>query len=237
MARSIGVDVVRYQPSTHYLARRMQLLRSHDIDLILDIGANDGQYAIEVRRLGYRGRIVSFEPLPDVATRLRERTADDPAWTMRAVALGDAPGSATINIAGNSASSSLLSMLPEHEHLAPGTACVGHVKVDVERFDDIADEVIEGAANPYMKIDTQGFEARVLEGAKGSLDRIAGMQLELSIVPLYGSAPLYIEILHRLDAAGFVLMGIEPGFSDPSSGQLLQFDGIFYRPESIAVEE
>ena len=231
IARAAGFDVVRYQPTSHYLARRAQLLRAHSVDLVLDVGANDGQYAAEIRRFGYQGRIVSFEPLPDAVERLKARRAADAAWEIRGVALGDEPGMMTINIAGNSASSSLLPMLPAHERYAPGTSSVGETRVPVQRLDEIAEAVLSGADRPFLKIDTQGFEARVLDGASTTLDQIAGVQIEISIVPLYAGAPLAMEMLERVGAYGFELMGIEPGFSDADSGRLLQFDGVFFRPE------
>ncbi len=230
LSRRQGVDIVRYQPTTHYLARRMQLLRSTGVDLVLDVGANDGEYATELRRIGYQGRMISFEPLPDAVERLRQRSADDDRWDVRPVALGDASGTTSLNVAGNSASSSLLTMRPEHERYAPGTGTVGVVEIVVERLDDIAADVLGEAARPFVKIDTQGFERRVLDGAAATISRVMGLQVELSIVPLYDEAPPMLEMLEYLDGLGFELMGLEPGFSDSQSGRLLQFDGVFYRP-------
>ena len=231
LVRSIGLDVVRYQPTTHPLARRASLLQAHGVDLVLDVGASDGEYSAGLRRLGYRGRIISFEPLPDVAKRLRERSAADEAWTTKDFALGAESDIRAINIAGNSSSSSLLPMLPEHERYAPGTGTIGKVEIMVHRLDDIADDVIGTAERPFLKIDTQGFEGRVLDGASATLSRIVGLQVELSIVPLYEGAPTWIPMAERISAYGYELMGVEPGFSDPVTGRLLQFDGLFFRPE------
>jgi FkbM family methyltransferase len=235
VARSLGVDVVRFQPTTHYLARRAALLRAHGIDLIIDVGAHDGEYALQTRRLGFDGRIVSFEPLPDVALRLAERSSRDPDWEVRPVALGVETGATRINVAGNSASSSLLPMLPDHERYAPGTGIVGSLGVEVQRLDDIADEVLADSRRPFLKIDTQGYERQVLEGARVTLGRIAGIQVELSIISLYEGAPSLMEMLESVTADGFELMGLEPGFSDPVTGRMLQFDGLFFRPELTGV--
>ena len=136
-----------------------------------------------------------------------------------------------INIAGNSSSSSLLTMLPEHERYAPGTGTIGKVEIMVHRLDDIADDLIGTAERPFLKIDTQGFEGRVLDRASATLSRIVGVQVELSIVPLYEGAPTWIPMAERISAHGYELMGVEPGFSDPVTGRLLQFDGLFFRPE------
>ena len=235
IARSFGVDVVRFRPTTHYLARRAALLRAHGVDLIIDVGAHEGEYALQVRRLGFDGRIVSFEPLPDVALRLGERTSRDSDWEVRPVALGAETSSMRINVAGNSASSSLLPMLPDHERYAPGTGIVESLEVRVQRLDDIADDVLAGSRRPFLKIDTQGYERQVLEGARATLGRIAGIQVELSIISLYDGAPSMMEMLESVTADGFELMGIEPGFSDPLSGRLLQFDALLFRPELTGV--
>lgn len=231
VVRAAGFDVVRFQPSSHPLARRFRLFDVFGIDLVVDVGANDGGYGSELRRLGYRGRIVSFEPLPDAIERLDRRRAGDTSWEARDVALGDVDGEATIQIAGNSASSSLLPMLAAHERYEPRSRPVGRLTVQVRRLDDIAGDVLKDSRRPLLKLDTQGYEGRVLDGAERTLGRCSGVQVELSLVPLYEGAPLAHEMVDRLTAAGFQLMGIEPGFSDPASGQLLQFDGVFFRPE------
>jgi hypothetical protein len=83
--------------------------------------------------------------------------------------------------------------------------------------------------NAYMKIDTQGFEKNVIEGAKESLKDIKGLQLELSMVELYQGETLVTDMINYIEDKGFTLYSLEPGFYDTKSGQLLQVDGIFYR--------
>jgi FkbM family methyltransferase len=230
LLRARHVDVVRFQPETHWLARRWSLLMAWGVDLVVDVGANDGEYATTLRRLGYRGRIVSFEPLPDAAARLRARHARDAHWTSYELGLGDVQGTAELHIAGNSASSSFLPMLASHEQHAPESMFVGSTTVRIATLDQLADEVMAGARRPFLKIDTQGYEQRVLAGATQSIGRFVGIQLELSIEPLYEGAPDHLEMLRTIDELGFVLMGIEPGFSDRKTGRMLQFDALAFRP-------
>jgi FkbM family methyltransferase len=227
--RARGFDLVRFRPQSHWLARRASLLRAFEVDLVVDVGANDGEYGRSLRRLGYRGAIVSFEPLPDAAARLRSNHLRDEHWRSYELALGDAPGSAELYIAGNSASSSLLAMLPSHERYAPGSAYVGRTTVRVTTLDALADDVLGSAVRPFLKIDTQGSEGRVLDGARQCMARFVGVQLELSIEPLYEGAPGYIDMLARVQAEGFTLMSIEPGFSDLETGRMLQFDAVAFR--------
>jgi hypothetical protein len=102
--------------------------------------------------------------------------------------------------------------------------------VPLTTIDVLANELFGTARRPFLKIDTQGSEGRVLDGASTSLERIVGLQLELSIEPLYDGAPHYLEMLSRVEREGFVLMSVEPGFSDRVTGRMLQFDALAFRP-------
>ncbi|REO49609.1 FkbM family methyltransferase, partial [Mycobacterium tuberculosis] len=80
------------------------------------------------------------------------------------------------------------------------------------------------------KIDVQGFEKQVIAGGDSTVhDRCVGMQLELSFQPLYEGGMLIREALDLVDSLGFTLSGLQPGFTDPRNGRMLQADGIFFR--------
>jgi len=98
----------------------------------------------------------------------------------------------------------------------------------VRRLDKVFDQYVRPDDKTYLKIDVQGYEMHVLEGATAVLDRIVGLQIEMSLVPMYEGGPLFGDIVAWANAHGFALMGIEPGFAHPVSGRLLQFDGVFY---------
>jgi FkbM family methyltransferase len=227
--RRLGWDVVPLDHRVHPLARRARLLASHGIDLVLDVGANEGQYARELRAIGYRGRIVSFEPLSAPFGRLEAALGNDAGWRGRQVAVGPQIGRATIHVAANSWSSSLLPMLPAHERLAPGSGYVGEEEVAITTLEALVREHARDEERLFVKVDTQGYERRVLESAGPALSRITGLQLELSIVPLYEGEELLSSMLRWLEERGFILMSLEPGHADPATGQLLQVDGVFFR--------
>lgn len=216
--------VVRRHPAT----RRQRLLAAHGIDVVLDVGAARGGYATELREFGYTGRIVSFEPLAAAHAELAAAAAGDPAWTTRNLALGDTSGPQTINVASNSDSSSLLPMADGHRDASPDIDYVGTETIEVARLDDLAPELLGDADRAFLKIDTQGFERSVLAGAAGTLDRLAGIQLELSFVELYEGGMLADEAIAFCYDHGFVLTGLDQGFSDPG-GAVLQADGVFLR--------
>ena len=181
-----GYDLTRFDAASHYLARRKLLFRSLAIDTVLDVGANAGQYARQLRGdLGYQGRILSFEPLESAFALLERRTARDAKWKAFKLALGENNSADEINVAGNSVSSSLLDMLPSHERSAPESRYVSRQPVQVRTLDSMYDDVCAPTDNVYLKIDTQGFESKVLKGAERWLGRIRAVQMEMSLVPLY----------------------------------------------------
>jgi FkbM family methyltransferase len=230
LLRRCGLDVRRYDPQQDAVRRRQLLLAHHDVRLVLDVGANAGQYARLLRRGGYTHRIVSFEPQSSAFEVLRNRAVRDPNWSAMNLALSDADGTARFNVAGNSLSSSLLGMLPAHSESAPESSYVGHEAVTTRRLDGLLQTLaIEGTA-VYLKVDTQGSELKVLLGAGAALRLIDTLELELSLVPLYQGAPLFADMLAWLAERGYELVGLEPAFSDPRSGRLLQADGFFHRP-------
>src|SRR5260370_18092929 len=139
-----------------------------------------------VRRGGFRGKIISFEPLAEAHSKLRQAAGSDPLWTVAPrMALGDHAGTLLMHVAGSSASSSALPMLDAHLRAAPESAYIGTETVAVSRLDTVAEDLQVGGQNLFLKIDVQGFEPQVLDGATRLLDRIQGMELELSLTPLY----------------------------------------------------
>jgi len=239
MLRNVfGLEVSwsRNQPPTEAQQEAMKLvasLQKFGIDLVLDVGANTGQFATEIRHCGYTGRIVSFEPLSQAHGELVQSSIGDTMWdAYPRCALGDREGEAEINIAGNSESSSILPMLEAHRSAAPQSAYQGKEVVPIKTLDEVAGPYLKDARAAFMKIDTQGFEWQVLDGARDTLQHIRGILVELSLVPLYEGQHLWLEVIDRLEAEGFTLWGFKPVFSDQTSGRTLQVDGIFFRSAS-----
>lgn len=214
------------------LFRLVTLLRHNKVDLVIDVGANNGGYGTELRQLGYRGAIVSFEPLPGAYARLVERTRRDDSWTCHQIALDDTEGVKDLNVAGNDgASSSFLEMLPRHVAAAANSRYVEQLPVSVRRLDSMWGEINRPGARAFLKIDVQGLETNVLRGAEQTLPSLIGVQLELSLVPLYEGAAGYLDMLRFMTKSGFALVGLEPGFWDEMTGQTLQVDALFLRDE------
>jgi FkbM family methyltransferase len=222
-------QAVRREPLHPFWRSRMALLRRMDCDLVLDVGANAGMYVEGLRANGWPGPAVSLEPLASAFADLEARAASDPAWTARRLALADEAGELELHIAGNSASSSLLPMTDLHTEAAPMSAVVGTETVPVTRLDDVIDEVASGAKRAWLKLDVQGGELRVLEGGRRALDRVAALDVELSLEVLYEGQPDLMDVVTWLRDAGFDLVTLEEAFKHPETGQLLQCDGLFAR--------
>ena len=228
LLQRVGYDIQR-MPSDPAIRERIRLLNDHGVTLILDIGANEGQYAKVMRACGYTGRVVSFEPLPDAYAKLKASSAPDPLWITVNSAVGDRDGVVTMNISQNSYSSSILNMLPRHLESAPDSRFVGKVGAPVCRVDTIFNQYCRANDRVFLKIDTQGYDRKVIEGCSESLKRIVGFQLELSLAPLYEGETLMPEMVDLMRSYGYVLLHLEGGHRNYQTGELLQVEGIFYK--------
>ncbi|MDJ0947408.1 MAG: FkbM family methyltransferase [Alphaproteobacteria bacterium] len=208
------------------------LLDAHGVTVVLDVGANTGQYAGYLRAAGWTGRIVSFEPQTAAHAQLTEAARADPAWTVAPpVALGAAEGAQVLHVSAESDMSSLREMRADFLSVSPTSRKVGEETVRVAPLDSLFDDHVGPADRAFLKIDTQGSEAEVLAGAGASLARIVGLQLELSLVPLYEGEADYRALLDRVHGLGFAPYLIIPGYWSRHLGRMVQFDGIFFRME------
>ena len=230
LIRSSGWDLRRYKHVHVPVYQLVSAFEMQQINVVFDIGANEGQFAKEIRENGYSGKIVSFEPLSSARKKLEEHASGDPNWEVHEQsAIGCEDSEIEINIAGNSVSSSVLPMLSSHACAADGSAYIGSEKVPIAKLDSVADRYLFKGSRLFIKIDTQGFEWQVLDGARETLDLACGLLCELSLVPLYDGQRLWRDICDRLEAEGFMLWALQNGFTDPRTGQSLQMDGVFLR--------
>jgi FkbM family methyltransferase len=180
------IELIKPTLTLHPLIKRKQLLSKYKINTVFDVGANIGQYAEQLRNIGYRGKIISFEPLNSAYSELVKRAQSDLEWETWNIALGSEDGISQINVAGNSQSSSILDMLPSHLQSAPNSKYIETQEIKIKKLDSVFDEITnnnQGCGNIYLKLDVQGFEKNVIEGAAESLKKINILQLELSLLP------------------------------------------------------
>ena len=207
------------------------ILNDRNVDLVVDVGANVGQTGLGLRQAGYTGRILSFEPVPAAHAALCAAAAGDDAWTVaERMAIGDRDGEIEINVADSTDMSSALDASDELLRTLPKTRSANRIVAPLHRLDSILPELAGGARNLFLKVDTQGFERNVLNGAPDTLRRIRGLQMELSLFPLYRGEETYLPFLNDLHAMGMEpLMIVETNFSRTLKRQL-QIDVVFGRP-------
>ena len=210
--------------------RLVRVLEHHGIDLVFDIGANVGQYGRRLRRGGYTGRIVSFEPLSTAHAELQKEATGDSDWTVAPrMAIGDSDVPVSINISAESDMSSVLDFTAEMADLLDSSAYVGSEVASQARLDAVLGKYAGTTDRIMLKIDTQGAEARVLNGARGVLSRLTAIQLELSIVPVYAGEEDYRAMIDRLDEWGFTPVLFIPGYFNRRTARLIGMDGVFVR--------
>lgn len=228
IAQRFGYDIL-HTPTDSIVRQQVDLFRKYNINLVFDIGANVGQYSQRLRKMGFDGQIVSFEPLPDAFNQLNAVAAKDPSWTVVHTAIGNFVGETPLNVSRNSYSSSILDVLPVHLESAPESIPSYKINVPIQTIDSLIDKYYTDNCHLYVKIDTQGYEKQVFEGSIQSIDKISGFQMELSLIPLYRGETLMYDMMNILRAYGFKLNIIEGGHRNYKTGEILQIEGYFYR--------
>ena len=215
-------------------AQLVRTFRHFGIDAVIDVGANRGQYGRRLRRYGYRGPILSIEPLPDAHAILIREAAGDPAWRVAPpMALGARTGSAEIEVSAERDMSSLLPQAPLLERISPSSRVERRLRVPLHRLDEL-EGIPPDWQRLFLKLDVQGYEMQVLEGAGRLWPRIVGLQVEMALVRLYRGEPGFREVVAALEARGYALHLLIPGYFEPKLARQLQVDGVFYRLEQGA---
>ena len=234
IADALGYRLVKKKRDhSHIESHLPKLLEGLGINCVVDAGANRGQYAAMLRRLGYAGRIVSFEPVPAVYGELMRAAEGDPHWFTHPLGLGSVDESRRIHVYERS---ELASLLPASEYglrASKGKAReVAQLEVPVRRLDGLWDEIGAGLADPrvFLKMDTQGCDLEVFAGARGCLDLVRGLQSELSVLAVYEGMPDYVTSLAEYRRWGFEVTGFFKVFRDKRTQLLGEFDCVMIRP-------
>jgi FkbM family methyltransferase len=224
------VDIVRY-PCRHSLEGRLRtLLKALEIHLVIDVGANLGQFGETVRRVGYQGAIVSFEPVAEHFAALTRTSRKDPLWVCQQLALGSKEGVQTVHVMRSGELSSFLKPSDFGRRCFPGNVPDHQEDVQVRRLDSLFNSLIEGigSGGVFLKIDTQGYDLEVLRGASGCLGEVAMLMLELSIKPIYDHMPNWMVALEEVRRRGFSVAGLYPITHDRDM-TVIEYNGIFVR--------
>lgn len=207
----------------------IDFIEDRAIAMVVDVGANTGQFGLSLRRAGYRGKILSIEPGNAEFEALSREAKTDGNWEALHCALGASSGPAMLNVSKLSVFNSLLSLSP--------AARLHDERMSVDHTEEIAvrtlDELVARlSGNMMLKIDTQGYEKQVLEGGRSTLSRMAGILLELPVIHTYeGEWELHDALKYMADL-GFVPAQMQPvGFHTVDNVSAVEFDCLF-RPRS-----
>jgi FkbM family methyltransferase len=223
VTRGLGYDLVPVSAGMAGLRQRA-LGRCR---LVVDVGANVGQYGQFLRDTGYSGPILSFEPSAEAFRILQQAAASSGSWDVRQKAIGESTGIAVLNVSQNSVSSSLHVVQQEHLDAAPSARVVSKETVEVSTLD--AELANENRQPIWLKLDVQGHELAVLKGAEGTLADTFAVQTEVSFVDLYEGQASWIELCEHLVELGFRARFLEAGFEDGRTGYMQQADFLFLR--------
>jgi FkbM family methyltransferase len=220
----IGYDLRKYKGAD----RRdlADFLNSRHVDLVFDVGANVGQFASMLRRCGYRGEIVSFEPIRSVFLKLQDAMSKDQKWHGYNIALGDKATTTVINVSRNSVFSSIQPQTAAAQAFDPEAATARVEPVQIDTLDTIAAR--HNFSRAFLKVDTQGYEQQVLTGGRATLEKVVGMQLELPIVHLYENVWQFSTACKAMESLGFVPSIILPvNYDRGDNFSLLEVDCVF----------
>jgi FkbM family methyltransferase len=237
LARSAGLFVSRYPPPETLGFHLKQLTRRLDINCVLDVGAHEGGYARLLRKeVRFAGEIVSFEPAAAsfAALRAPRGGAGGRYWRGHNYALGRAPGEATLNVYAESELNTLLAPSRYGLDRFPTMASpLPPQPVRVRTLAEVFDEVTAHVPDPrvLLKVDTQGFDLEVVEGAVGVLDRVLALQLEVPVKHVYDGMPPLPQTLDRLAELGFEPTGMFPVTRDRDLLRVVEFDCVLRRGE------
>lgn len=207
-------------------------LKSQSISVVFDVGASYGQYGVSIRRSGFRGEIYSFEPIASEYNKLKLLSKIDGRWSANQFALGASVGTSTLYVSQNSVASTLLEMTPDHLLVSPESRVSRMDTIKIETLDNfIRANPLPRNARIHLKIDVQGYEKLVLEGAFNMLtdERLLSIEIELQVADLYTDQSSWLEVANQIHVQGFELFSSSMGFIDQETGRLLQLDCLFTR--------
>ncbi len=210
--------------------RLVLAFKEKNIDCVFDVGANEGQFSKELRHYGFEGKILSFEPILSAHKKLLKNSNKDNKWEVyKPVALGNQNKDNLINISKNSVSSSILDINAEHVENAPDSIFVEKQSIKERKLDDIFTELNIKEKNLFLKIDTQGYEFKVIQGAEKIIKEFKGILVEVSLSQLYEGQKNWLDIIEFIKSKGFSLWSVDRGFSNKKNGKTLQIDLCFFK--------
>lgn len=232
IAGKAGLIVIpEWRLDSYFLAMRLKrIISEYQIDCIFDVGANIGQYHDFLRQqVGYDGLIISFEPDPDNFKQLNERKKTDNRWMVFDYALGKEKKPLDFHIMQSSEFNSFLEPdSSETQGFEESNSIIKTIRIETKRLDEIIEGIRDNNQfeSVFLKLDTQGFDLEVFEGASGCLDLIRGVQTEISVMPIYKNMPTFETSIQVFKSKGFEVSGLY-SLSESRFPHAVEFDCIY----------
>jgi len=232
--RTLGYDVTAIPMPKGFLLREytLRVFSGLGINLVFDVGAHWGEYGSFLRRSGYGGAIVSFEPVASNFVALHQKSAKDPRWKAYKFALGSEDAIRPIQVTNRTDFSSFLSPNSfSAERFGELGQVAGTEMVEVRRLDSVFEECTSELKEPrvFLKMDTQGYDLKVLEGTASHIDQILALQSEISVENIYTGMIGYLEAIARMTRLGFDIVSMVPVTTHNDGLRAIEFDCIMVR--------
>lgn len=234
-----GFQIMRTSTGETQDRHLLRMFAALAINCVLDVGAHEGDFGRELRRVGYQGHVLSFEPVARNFERLSLAARDDQRWRVFPFALGERSGVADINVFQGSTLHSLLAPSEFGQARFGQKLAIERTEhIEMKRLDAVLESCLDGIPLPrlFLKMDTQGYDLAVVEGAGAALGRVLGLQTEVAVQPIYQDMrTMLCSTLPELQKRGFGVTGFFPVERDKDGFQVIEFDCVMIRRGAIAV--
>lgn len=205
-------------------------VKNMNINSIIDVGANQGQFALDISQHFPNVVIYSFEPIKDIYNILIDKTKHLNIKTFN-LGLGDKNEKLYINhtIYGN-ATSSILEMSENHKNNFPEFVNTKKEEINLITLDEFFQKN-SLKKNIFLKIDVQGYEDKVLIGGENMLKHVKIVQMETTFMEMYKGEKLFDYYLTFMKNNGFELYGFTTLAYDRKLGQPSYADAFFVRAD------
>ena len=227
--KKFGLEIKKYNPQDDFNFLITRCIKKFQIDCFWDVGANIGQTGESIRKHGYTGNILSFEPQEEAYKKLLKNSFNDPKWKIyEKCGLGQ-NGLKKINISKNSVSSSFLEMENLHIDKNPESKFIKKEEVKIISLSEVFNKEKNSFKKNFLKIDTQGYEKEVLDSGENILDNFIGISCEISVQPLYKNEAKFLDIINYLNTKGFEIYSVHNSYYEIDYGQTFSVDIVFIK--------
>ena len=229
--KKFGLEIKKYNPQDDFNFLITRCIKKFQIDCFWDVGANIGQTGESIRKHGYTGNILSFEPQEEAYKKLLKNSFNDQKWKIyEKCGLGQ-NGFKKINISKNSVSSSFLEMENLHIDKNPESKFIKKEEVKIISLSEVFNKEKNSFKKNFLKIDTQGYEKEVLDSGENILDNFIGISCEISVQPLYKNEAKFLDIINYLNTKGFEIYSVHNSYYEIDYGQTFSVDIVFIKKD------